>query len=85
MVDFHVLGFAGFVYHALFRGGSRKSRKKGPSPPLSPSTENFTFFSLQPDCMIITTLKKCLEGLGSYKNVLKIEEKRGLQSPRPLP
>ena len=57
---FHVLGFAGFVYHALFRGRSRKFRKKRRSLPLSPLT------SLQPDCMITTTLKKQLEGLGSY-------------------
>ena len=38
--------------------------------------------SLQPaDCMIITTLKKQLEGLGSYKNILKIEEKKGGRFP----
>ena len=38
--------------------------------------------SLQPaDCMIITTLEKRLEGLGSYKNVLKIQEKKGGGGP----
>ena len=37
--------------------------------------------SLQPDCTIITTLEKWLEGLGSYKNVLKIPEKRGTTAP----
>ena len=64
------------------RGRSRKFRKKGLSPPLSPSNEN----SIQPGCIIITTLKKRLEGLGSHKNVLKIQEKKGgLWPPRPLP
>ena len=33
--------------------------------------------SLQPDCLIKTTLEKRLEGLRSYKNVLKIQEKWG--------
>ena len=34
-------------------------------------------WKLQPDWVIITTLEKRLEGLGSYKNVLKIQEKGG--------
>ena len=59
------------------RGRSRKFRKKGPSPPLSPSNEN----SIQPGCIIITTLRKRLEGLGSHKNVLKIQEKKGAWPP----
>ena len=37
--------------------------------------------SLQPDCIIIATLDKGLEGLGSYKNVLKIQEKKGGRAP----
>ena len=41
-------------------------------------------WKLQPDWVIITTLEKRLEGLGSYKNVLKIQEKGGGAS-RPLP
>ena len=31
---------------------------------------------------ITTTLKGRLEGLGSYKNVLKIQEKKGARPPR---
>ena len=42
-------------------------------------------WKLQPDWVIITTLEKRLEGLGSYKNVLKIQEKGGGGASRPLP
>ena len=37
--------------------------------------------SLQPDCLIIKTLEKRLQGLGSYKNVLKIQEKTAPSAP----
>ena len=37
--------------------------------------------SLQPDCIIMTTIEKRLEGLGSYKNVLKIQEKKEAAAP----
>ena len=63
------------------RGGFRKFRKKkGPNPPLSLSNANFTG-KMTSDCIIITTLEKRLEGLGSYKNVLKIQEKKGARGP----
>ena len=68
----------------LFRGGSAEnSERRGrvPHPPPRRKT------SLQPDCTIITTLEERLEGLGSYKNALKIqEEKKGEpRPPQPLP
>ena len=37
--------------------------------------------SLLRDCIIIRILEKRLEGLGSYKNVLKIQEKKGGRAP----
>ena len=37
--------------------------------------------SLQPDCIIIATLEKWLEVLGLYKDVLKIQEKKGGHGP----
>ena len=60
------------------RRGSRKfTEKRGPSPPSSPRMKT----SLQPDCIIITTLDGRLEGLGSYKNVLKIQKRGGGRGP----
>ena len=41
--------------------------------------------SLQPDCIIITTLEKRLEGLGSYKNVFKLQAKKEAAAPSALP
>ena len=38
-----------------------------------------------PDCMIITTLEKGLEELGSYENVLKIQVKKGGHAPSAPP
>ena len=32
---------------------------------------------MKPDCIIITTVRGKLEGLGSYKNILKINDKKG--------
>ena len=37
----------GIIHAASSRGGSRKFRKRGPSPPLFPPNENFTFQEVQ--------------------------------------
>ena len=56
----------------LFRGGSKKFRKKGPSPPLSPSNESF----------ISTWLHNYKN---NRKTVLKIQEKKGSAAPSAPP
>ena len=63
-----------------FRADPENSERMGRVPHSPPRMKT----SLQPDCIIIiiiTTLEKRLEGLGSYKNVLKIQEKKGGRGP----
>ena len=50
-----------------------------------PHSHPFMKTSLQPDCIVITTLEKRLEGLGSYTNVLKIQEKKEDAAPSAPP
>ena len=55
----------------------QNSERRGRVPHSPPRMKTL----LQPDCIIITTLEKRLEGLGLYKNVLKIQEERGGRGP----
>ena len=68
-------------YRADPENSERRDRVPHSAPPPPPPPRMKT--SLQPDCncIIITTLEKRLEGLGSYKNVLKIQEKKGSRDP----
>ena len=54
------------------QGRIEKIQKEGAESPT---------LSLEPDCIIITTLEKRLQGLGCYKNVSKIQEKGGGRAP----
>ena len=67
------------IFHYA-QGWIQKIQKEGAESPTLPPTEKT---SLSPDCLIITTLEKPLEGLGLYKKVLKIQEKWGHSPLRP--
>ena len=66
-----------FDSKTLSRGGSRKFKKKGRVPHSPPRIKPL----LQPGCIIITTLEKGLEGLGPFKNALKIQDKKRGRGP----